>query len=115
MPGAPRANPHRLSAREELDRRIAGISELARRAPSRFGHGFAYFVGNREVAHFHGDERMDIRLTRQVIRERVSEGAWDERVRTRGPSADWVTVRLERPTDVALAIALLEDAVRANA
>lgn len=110
-----RATPNRSSLREEFDRNLPGIPGLVRRAPSRYGHGFAYFVGNREVAHFHGDERLDVRLTRAGIRGRVAEGGFDARVRTRGPSADWVTVRLENASDLALALALLEEAARANA
>ena len=105
----------RPALRAELERRLSEIPGLTRRSPSRFGHGFAYYVGTREVAHFHGDERLDVRLTRPVIREHLSEGTLDPRVRTRGSSAEWVTVPLEAPTDLALAVSLLEEAVRSNA
>lgn len=83
--------------------------------PSRFGHGPAYFVGPREVAHFHGDGRLDIRLTRQRIRELKEGGGLDPRVRTRGRSADWVTVPLDGPPAVALVADLIDEAIRANA
>jgi hypothetical protein len=57
---------------------------------------------------------MDIRLTRQLIRERKADGALDPRVRTRGPSADWATVPLDEVRDLALALELVEDAMRSN-
>ena len=100
--------------RSELEQRLAEIPGL-KRGPSRFGHESAYFAGGREVAHFHGEERMDVRLTRERIRERASEGGFDERVRTRGASADWVEVRVTRRQDFPLALSLVEEAVRANA
>jgi Family of unknown function (DUF5519) len=102
-----------MSLREQLEERIAEIPGVVRR-PSRFGHAHAYFVGDREIAHFHGDGRLDVRLTRDEIRGRVAEHSFDERVKTRGPSADWVAVRVTEHRDLGLALALVEDAVRAN-
>jgi hypothetical protein len=102
-----------VTVREELEARLAELPDLVRRR-SRFGNGFAYHLGDREIVHFHGDQRMDVRLTREVIRLRTAEGGFDERVTTRGPSADWAAVRVEASADVALALALVEDAIRAN-
>jgi hypothetical protein len=104
----------RMSPREELERKLAAIPDLVRRR-SRFGNAYAYFVGAREIAHFHGDGRIDVRLTRQRIREMKIEDVLDPRVRTRGPSADWATIPLDAGRDVALAVELVEDAMRANA
>jgi Family of unknown function (DUF5519) len=103
-----------VAVRGELERKLLKIPGLARH-DSRWGHGHAYFVGDREVAHFHGDERMDVRLTKEVIRLRTSEHGFDERVRTRGPSAEWATVRVAEARDVPLALSLVEEAVRAHA
>jgi hypothetical protein len=103
-----------MSVRNELERRLERYPRLERR-PSRFGDSHSYFVGGREIAHFHGDERMDLRLTRERIRELKAEGALDPRVKTRGPSADWAAVRLVEPGDVALALQLMDEAMRANA
>jgi hypothetical protein len=102
-----------VTPREELESRLAELPDLVRR-PSRYGNGFAYHVGDREIVHFHGDQRMDVRLTRDVIRLRKSEGGFDARVKTRGPSADWASVRVAETRDVAFALALVEDAIRAN-
>jgi hypothetical protein len=102
-----------MTPREELEARLAELPDLTRRQ-SRYGNGFAYHVGDREIVHFHGDQRMDVRLTREVIRLRKREGGFDQRVTTRGPSADWASVRVQEPGDVALALMLVEDAIRAN-
>lgn len=100
-----------MSVRAELERRLVDLPGLARRR-SRFGDAYSYFVGEREIAHFHGDGRLDIRLTRQCIREMKGDGTLDPRVRTRGPSADWATLPLLGDRDLALALELVERAMR---
>jgi len=102
-----------MSVRGELERRLTEIPGVVRRS-SRRGHGHSYFAGDREIAHFHGDERLDVRLTREQIRQRVSERAFDKRVRTRGPAADWVAIHVAGVQDLPLALSLVEAAVRAN-
>jgi hypothetical protein len=99
--------------RDELDLRITALPGLVRRT-SRWGTEPAYCLGQREIAHFHKDGRLDIRLTRNLIRERRAAGGLDPRVVTRGPSSDWVAVFASRPSDLPLVLALVEDAMRAN-
>jgi hypothetical protein len=103
-----------MSVRAELEQRLQLIAELGRR-PSRFGDSFSYFLADREIVHFHGDGRMDVRLTRERIRQHKEEQPLDPRVKTRGPSADWVAVRVSEPGDLALALELVEEAIQANA
>ncbi|MGA8302116.1 MAG: luciferase family protein [Thermoplasmata archaeon] len=100
-----------MSTREELERRLTELPGVVRQ-PARRGHGYSYFVGDREIAHFHGDERLDVRLTKERIRRRLREGTFDWRVRTRGPSAEWVAVRVSEAPDILLAVALVEEAIR---
>jgi hypothetical protein len=102
-----------VSIRAELERRLSSLPDLERR-PSRYGDSLSYFVGGREIAHFHGDSRMDVRLTREEIRRLKSEQALDHRVRTRGPSADWAEVHVTELKDIPYAISLVEEAIRAN-
>jgi hypothetical protein len=102
-----------MSVREELEQRLSEIPGVTRH-PSRFGDADSYFSGDREIAHFHGDQRLDVRLTKEVIRERKAEHAFDARVRTRGPSAEWVAVQIGTAQDIPLAVSLVEEAVRAN-
>ena len=102
-----------MSAREVLERRLTEIPELTRRR-SRYGDSQSYFVGDREIAHFHGDERLDVRLTKEVIREHKAQRDFDERIQTRGPSAEWVVVRILGERDIPLAVSMVSEAVRAN-
>jgi len=102
-----------MPIREQLELKIRELPGLVP-GPSRYGHGSAYRAGGREVAHFHGDSRMDIRITRDVIRDRSAEGGFDARVRTRGDSSEWVEVRFSSSRDFPLVLSLLEEAMRAN-
>ncbi len=99
--------------RRELERRIETLPGIERR-PSRYGDSDSYFSGAREIAHFHGDGRMDVRLTKERIRELRSLGPLDPRLRARGPSAEWISMGVARPTDIPFAVTLVEDAIRAN-
>ena len=102
-----------MTVRQELEQRLAALPGVVRR-PSRYGHGVSYFTRGREIAHFHGDTRMDVRLTKEEIRLRKEGRTLDPRIRTRGPSAEWAEVHVETESDIAFAVALVEDAVRAN-
>ena len=102
-----------MTVRDEIERHLLGLPGLVR-GPSRYDHGSAFRSGGREIAHFHGERRLDVRLTRGRIAEMKAEGPLDSRVLTRGPSAEWVEVRVAEPADVALAVTLVEEAVRAN-
>ena len=103
-----------MSIRTDLERKLLDYPGLVRRR-SRFGDGYSYFVGDREIAHFHGDGRLDIRLTHLRIREMKAEGILDRRVRTGGPSANWATLPLAESRDLFLALELIEETMRANA
>lgn len=102
-----------MTIRTELESRLLALPLLSR-WKSRFGDSHAYFVSDREIAHFHGDERMDVRLTKERIRELKAKGPLDPRIRTRGPSAEWAAVRISGEVDIALAVELVEEAIHAN-
>ncbi len=103
-----------MTFRAEIERRIAALPGVVR-GPSRYGHGSAFRVGGREIAHFHGEHRMDVRLTRARIAEMKADRPLDPRVQTRGPTADWVEVEVSVASDVSLVVSLVEEAARANA
>jgi luciferase-like monooxygenase len=100
-----------MSVREEVEGALCRLPGLEPR-PARSGRGFSYFFEGQEIAHFHGEERIDVRLTRERIPELKARGAFDARVRTRGPSADWAAVRLSEPSDLSLALRLVKEAIR---
>jgi hypothetical protein len=99
--------------RLELERQLTVLPGLEKR-PSRHGDSMSYFVGDREIAHFHGETRMDVRLTKEGIHRLKSERALDARFRTRGPSAEWAEVHVTEMKDIPYAVSLVEEAIRAN-
>jgi len=109
----PSAGVNSVTVRKDLEKRIIELPGVEQR-PSRYGHGASYFTGGREIAHFHGETRMDVRLTKEEIRLRKEEGTLDPRIRTRGPSAEWAEVHVETESDIPFAVGLVEDAVRSN-
>ena len=102
-----------VSIRRYLERRLEELPGLTRR-PSRSGGSRSYFLAGREVAHFHGDQRMDLRLTKERVPKLKSAGLLDSRVTIRGQYAEWVAVALTDPRDVEYALQLLEELIRAS-
>ena len=89
---------------------IAGVVE----SPSMFKDDLGYWVHGKEIVHFEDEDLIEIRLTRDVIRERREELRGDPRVTLRYSGADWVTVRFSEPEDVTLVVGLIEDAADAH-
>ena len=79
-----------------------------------FTRGAAIWVGRREVAHLDGRNEIDIRLTRNVIRERRAALREDARVELRAGTSDWIRMRVQSAADLDDAYALVRDAVAAN-
>jgi len=103
-----------MGSRELVERRLSEIAGLVP-GPSRRGHSNPFFLGETEIAHFHGDHRIDIRLTKEWILQRRAQGTWDDRVRTHGPNSHWGALELATESDVELAVALVREAARTNA
>ena len=80
--------------------------------PSRFKDDDAYWLDGREIAHFEGDQVLDLRLTRSVISARRDALKSDPRVELRSGS-DWVTVTVGR-ADAAFLNELVQWAIDAN-
>ncbi len=66
---------------------------------SMFGHGDAFWVGGKEIAHFATAGFVELRLTRDVIRRQRESLEADGRVTLRPRGSDWVRVRLESARD----------------
>lgn len=94
-----------MGLRAELTGRILGVGGIELRR-SRFTRGEAFFAGRREIAHFHGDRVLDIRLTRARIR---TMGAVP-RVTVRGGS-DWCEFAFSTSADLDRAVELVTLAV----
>jgi Family of unknown function (DUF5519) len=98
---------------EVLEARLLSLPGIRRKA-SRWGGGLAFYVGTREILHYHGSREVDIRVTREVARQYRKLRSPDLRLRFRHSGSDWVATRLEEPGDIAFAIQLFEEALRAN-
>jgi hypothetical protein len=83
-------------------------------ASSRWTRGPAWLLNGREIMHLHGANTADLRLTREVIRQRRDRLESDPRVDLRAHGGDWIQVRFRRRSDLELAFGLLDDAVVAN-
>jgi hypothetical protein len=79
-----------------------------------FSPGPALWVGKREVAHFDDDQTLDVRLTKEVIRNRRAALRVDGRITFRRGSSDWLEVRIESEADMEFALSLVADAIAAN-
>ena len=101
-----------MTLRADLTDQILELDGVALK-PSRFNDGEAFFVGRREIAHFHTGHELDLRLTRGVIRELREALAGNPKVTLRGGS-DWLEVRFPRRTDLAPTLALVARAIEAN-
>lgn len=73
-----------------------------------------FWCNGKEIAHLDAPGVLDLRLTRQVIRELRTELREDERVRLRGSASDWIEVRLSCRADVDFALRLAERAADAH-
>jgi Family of unknown function (DUF5519) len=100
-------------ARLQFMKRCAGIAGAAL-GEGAFSPGPAIRVGKREVAHFDGQDELDVRLTREAIRKRRPELRSDERVELRPGTSDWIRVRTKSKAEIDRAFELVREAVAAN-
>ena len=78
-----------------------------------FSPGPAIWVGRREVAHFDGDDSLDVRLTERLISERRAELQSDVRVALRQGSSDWIDI-IRSDSDLSFASRVVQHAIEAN-
>lgn len=97
-----------MGLRAELTGRILRLPGVELR-PSRFTGDEAFFAGRREIAHFHGERTIDIRLTRARIRALKDDLEADRRVTLRG-SSDWCELTFARKKDLDRAVELVKEA-----
>ena len=83
-------------------------------SPSMFKDDLAYWVHGKEIAHFEGDDLIEIRLTREVIRSHRQELRSDPRVDLRYSGSDWIAVVFSLSDDRAFVVELVEEAAAAH-
>ena len=94
------------SPAEILRRKILALSGIIEKAHRVSPH--AYYVGGREIAHFHGPNQIDIHLTQAAQGEALARGL--AQPHAHAAQAGWVTCRFPEPHPVETVFALVEKA-----
>ncbi len=102
-----------MKVAETLDVKIRALPSVQRKK-SRWGHETAYVVGEREFAHFHRQDEIDVRLTRAVQSKMLAELKQDPRVKLRPRLSDWITITLATEEALDFAFELVKHAWNAN-
>ena len=90
--------------------RIEGVVE----SPGIFYDEDAFWVNGKQIAHFRGDDAIELRLTRAVVSQRRARLKADVRITLRTGSSDWITVALDGADSAALVAELAELAAAAH-
>lgn len=86
--------------RKELIKKLELIANLEDR-PSKVAGGSAIFYKNKEIAHFHDDNEIDVRLTKKIIRKEGLNHPSDSKIhKHRSPSSEWIEIRFHKASDV---------------
>ena len=98
--------------RQQLIKNLESISGLEDR-PSKVAGGSAIFFKNKEIAHFHNNNEIDVRLTKKVIRqEGLSQPSGSNFHHHRGPNCDWIELRFRSQNQVNEVIRLFKLALK---
>jgi hypothetical protein len=81
---------------------------------SKFSTAPAFFVGKKEIAHFHGNDELDIRVTKPVIKREKFLVAGDKRVRQERQNSDWLQFKFKGEKDLQAAYDLVLKAATAE-
>ncbi|HEX4923726.1 MAG TPA: luciferase family protein [Bdellovibrionales bacterium] len=86
--------------RNELIKKLERIPGLEDR-PSKVAGGSAIFYKNKEIAHFHNDNEIDVRLTKKIIRKEGLNHPSDSKIhKHRSPNSEWIEIRFNKSKDV---------------
>lgn len=98
--------------RKSLIKKLEMISGLEDR-PSIVAGGSAIFYNNKEIAHFHHDNEIDVRLTKKVIRQEGLVHPVDSKVhKKRAASSEWYEIRFHSQEEVQEAVRLFKLAIK---
>lgn len=83
-----------------LVRKLEKIPGLQDR-PSKVAGGSAIFFKEKEIAHFHHDNEIDVRLTKKIIKKEGLNHPTDSKIhRHRSPASEWIEIRFKKSQDV---------------
>lgn len=86
--------------RKKLIEKLEAFEGLEDR-PSKVAGGSAIFYHGKEIAHFHNDNEIDVRLTKKIIkREGLSHPIDSEVHHHRSATSEWIELRFSRTEHV---------------
>lgn len=91
---------------------LATWPDLRRSVPS-CGLGQAVRSAQGEIAHFHSERDVDLRLTDRAVRRFAKDLRGSDAIRV-VPGSQWVTLRLDAASDVDLLLTLVSVALQAQ-
>ena len=99
------------SLKKELLRQLHEIEGL-QALPSEVAGGTALFYKGKEFAHFHNDNEIDLRLTRQLIRRLgLKHPPRSSTHPARAASSNWIELRFFNAEEVETVAALVRQAI----
>jgi hypothetical protein len=94
--------------RKELIKKLARIPGLEDR-PSKVAGGSAIFFNGKEIAHFHDDNEIDVRLTKKIIKREGLSHPTDSKIhRHRTPNSQWIEIRFKTSRDLVEVVRLFK-------
>lgn len=98
--------------KSQLIKELEKIKGLEDR-PSKVAGGSAIFYNGKEIAHFHNDHEIDIRLTKKVIRQLgLTHPVTSKIHKHRSPSSEWIEIQFHKPEDVKEVVHLFKLALK---
>lgn len=92
-----------------LDEKVVSLPGIVRRR-SRWGGPEAYYVGSREIGHYHNADEIDVRVTKEYAKQFKS----DSRAILRKRSSDWVAIGFRNEADLEFVVEAMKLAMAAN-
>ena len=98
--------------KDDLIEKLNKLKGLESR-PSKVAGGTALFYNGKEIAHFHNNNEIDVRLTKKVIRSEGLAHPSDSKFHHhRGPSCEWIELRFRRSHQVDEVVRVIKRALK---
>ncbi len=97
--------------RNALVKRLEEITGLEDR-PSKVAGGSAVFFRNKEIAHFHNDNEIDVRLTKKVIKPEGLTHHADSIFHLKRANSEWIELRFSTMQQVDEVVRLFKIAMK---
>ena len=98
--------------KKELVKKLTEINGLEDK-PSKVAGGSALFFRGKEIAHFHNNNEIDVRLTKKIIRKEGLSHFEDSKFhKHRSPNSEWIELRYRRQEHLAEVVRLIKLALK---